>query len=606
MNCYKNIFFMFAAFSLITMAQTRKADFKIHDRGNLWETMKDDGTIGAPSPTNRFEYYPSMDWPGGPEKMNKDDQRSYTLGAGMWIGGKKNGGTLFFTENGPFAFVDNGSFQSMEKIDNFIGSASYNPNEAEQKITAKWKASENIFVQRTSRVWSFPLFNNFIICEYIITNNNTSAVSDVYVGFPNLIRPSYQDFVVHNGWGDDFNRTDDYVAYDTARHMLYSWDDTPNYSLPGDVGNFYEAQGELRTTGYAGLAMLYADKSSDNKTQPANVFWAQLLNNERYFTNQNTTIQSLYNILSGADKKLQAAPSTHLSPFMIISAGPYNIEPGASVKIVMVEAVNGIPQDQALQGISAQTLLSSGLDSLKNCIDRAAVLYNNNYKPASVPPPSPELSIYSLPANKTIALAWPPVEGNWKNPVSGKSNFKEYRIYRSDRSFIGPYKMLRKIDPLKSADRTRYYNDQEKQWVLEDNTISLGTGYFYAVTSVDSAGNESWLTNRNKYAITAARSAAENALNVKVFPNPFKRVSGFPTAGTENHIVFTNLPAVSTIKIFTSNGELVKTLEHNNEKTGEEVWDQLSNARQRTAPGIYFWTVQSSVGNAQGSLIIIK
>ena len=67
-------------------AQARKAEFRIHDRGTLWETVKDDGTLGAPDPTNRFQYYPSMDWPGGPESMIKDDQRSYMLGAGLWIG----------------------------------------------------------------------------------------------------------------------------------------------------------------------------------------------------------------------------------------------------------------------------------------------------------------------------------------------------------------------------------------------------------------------------------------------------------------------------------------------------------------------------------------
>lgn len=606
MNHLNKILFALLSFTLVLPAQTRNADFKIHDRGSLWETMKDDGTIGAPSPTNRFEYYPSMDWPGGPEKMNKDDQRSYTVGGGMWIGGKKNDGTIFFTENGPFSYVDNGTFQAIQKTENFIGSANYNPNEAEQKIIAKWKTTENISVQRTSRAWSFPLFNNIIVCEYIITNSNTSAVTDLYIGFPNLLRPSYQDFVVHNGWGDDFNRTDDYVAYDTARKMLYSWDDTPNFSLPGDVGNYYAAQGELRTTGYAGISLLYADPSTDNKPQPSNVYWAQLLNNERYFTTQSASKQNLYNILSGSDKSLQAAFGTRLTPFMIMSAGPYNMAPGASVKIVIVEAVNGLPIEKALLGLSSQSDLPSGLDSLKNTIDRAKDLYLNNYKLSSVPPPSPELSIYSLPANKTIALSWPQIESNWVNPITGTKNFKEYRIYRSDRSFIGPYKMLRKIDPAKAVDRTRYYIELEKKWVLEDQTISLGTGYFYAVTSVDSAGNESWLTNRNKYAINAARNPADNALNVKVFPNPFKVVSGFPTAGTENQIVFTNLPALCTIKIYTSNGELVKTLEHNSTKTGEEVWEQLSNSRQRTSPGIYFWTVQSLVGNAQGTLLIIK
>lgn len=605
MNKIKLILVGFTLISSVS-AQVRNADFKIHNRGNLWETMKDNGTIGAPNPTNRFEYYPSMDWPGGPNVMNKDDQRSYSVGSGMWIGGKKFDGSIFFTENGPFNFVDNGTFEAIVKTDNFLGSPAYNPAEAEQIITAKWKTSENISVERKSRVWSFPLLNNFVICEYTFTNQNSTVVNDVYVGFPNLIRPSYQDFVVHNGWGDDFNRTDDFVAYDSTQKMIYSWDDTPNFSLPSDIGNFWEAAGELRTTGYAGLSLLYADPASDNRPQPSNIYWAQLLNNERFFTIQSSTPQNLYNILNGTDKTLQANTGDHLTPFMLMSAGPYNISPGASVKLVTVEAVNGIPLEKALLGLSSQSLLHFGLDSLKNTMSRAIALFQNNYQVSDVPPPSPGIEIYALPSNKTIALAWSPVEGIWVNPISGRSNFREYKIYRSDRSFIGPFNMIRRIDPKKTTDKTRYYDSQNNIWVYEDQTISLGAGYFYAVTSLDSAGRESWLTNRNETAITATRSPSENALNVKVFPNPFKEVSGFPTSGTENFIVFSNLPAVCTIRIYTTSGELVRTLEHDNLNSGEEVWDQLTDSRQRTSPGIYFYTVESGVGNAQGTLIIIK
>lgn len=588
------------------IAQVRNADFEIHDRGELWETMKDNGTIGAPNPTNRFEYYPSMDWPGGPDFMNKDDQRSYSVGSGMWIGGKKADGSVFFTENGPFSFVDNGTFQPIEKVNNFIGTPSYNPAEAEQIITAKFTTTENISVERKSRVWSFPGLNNFVICDYVITNQNAAAISELYIGFPNLIRPSYQDFVVHNGWGDDFNRTDEFVAYDSTRRMIYAWDDTPNFSIPGDIGNYYEAQNELRTTGYAGLAMLYADAAADNRPQPSNIFWAQLLNNERFFSIQSSTPQELYNILNGTNKTLQAPEGERLTPLILMSAGPYNLAPGASVRIVIAEAVNGIPLDKALQGLAAQAELPKGLDSLRNSMDRASTLFNNNYIVASVPPPSPEVNIFSLPVNNTIALSWSPVESNWVNPITSRSNFREYKIYRSDRSYIGPFTMIRRIDPKRNADRTRYYDADNNQWVYEDQTISLGAGYFYAVTSVDSAGKESWLTNRNETAITAARSAAENALNVKVFPNPFREVSGFPTAGTENYIQFTNLPAVCTIRIYTSSGELLRTLEHDNPVSGEEVWDQLTDARQRTSPGIYFYTVESTVGNATGTIVIIK
>jgi len=131
-------------------------------------------------------------------------------------------------------------------------------------------------------------------------------------------------------------------------------------------------------------------------------------------------------------------------------------------------------------------------------------------------------------------------------------------------------------------------------------------GYYYMVTSMDSAGHESGKTNRNERALVTARLAAENTLNVSVFPNPFRLVSGLPTAGEENSIVFTKLPAECIIRIYTVNGELVRTLEHSDPNRDEEVWDQLTDSRQKTAAGIYLYTVDSDVGTAKGTILLIK
>ena len=111
---------------------------------------------------------------------------------------------------------------------------------------------------------------------------------------------------------------------------------------------------------------------------------------------------------------------------------------------------------------------------------------------------------------------------------------------------------------------------------------------------------------RRWYSSSNREEPAENTLNVSVFPNPFRLVSGLPTAGEESSLVFTNLPEVCTIRIYTVNGELVTTLEHNNPNSGEEVWQQLSDARQKTAAGIYLYTVESEVGTAKGTILLIK
>jgi hypothetical protein len=156
------------------------------------------------------------------------------------------------------------------------------------------------------------------------------------------------------------------------------------------------------------------------------------------------------------------------------------------------------------------------------------------------------------------------------------------------------------------TDITRFWDGQRGVWRISDNNVGLGFTYHYAITAVDERGRESWLTNRNEHPVRVASSPAEDVLNVRVFPNPFREVSGFPSTADANSIVWNNLPARATIRIYTSSGELVRTIEHDNPASGQAVWNQLSDARQRTAPGMYFWTVEAEAGVARGTVVIIK
>lgn len=600
------LFALFTVMPILVTAQSRTAAFEIHNRGNLWETVRDDGRLGAPDPNNRFENYPSLDWPGGPTVMNKDDQRHYRVSAGLWIGGRRNDGTIFFVENGPFQTVNVVNVQPLRKETNYVEEPGFRPNEAEETITAEFTTNENLRVIRKSRVWSYRTYTNTIFFEYLIKNEGGQSISDVFIGFPNLLRPSYQDFVVHNGWGDDFNRVDDFVRFDPDIRMMYTWDDTPSFDLPSDVGNYLESEGELRTTGYAGYAILHHDPVSGGSPQPVTAFYAQFLNNERFFTQTSSSVTALYNILNGTDTSLQAPDNERLAPFMLMSVGPYTIAPGETVRIVVGEAVNGITQQRALLGLSAQAQLPAGLDSLRSTMNRARTLVDNNFEVTSVPPPSPEITVIPNPAEQSVSIYWDPIEDIWTNPLAPSATLRDYRIYRSSRSFIGPYEILATIRPSRPIDFSRYYDAANNRWLYNDATISLGGEYYYAVTSIDTRNVESWMTNRNEEGIRAAREPVDNTNTVRVFPNPFKLSSGFPNPNQANDIVFTNLPAKCTIRVYTSSGELVKEISRDNPNSGEEVWNQLSDARQRTAPGIYFWTVSSDVGTATGTLLIVK
>jgi hypothetical protein len=584
----------------------READFRIHDRGELWETAKDDGTLGAPAPTDIFEYFPSMDWPGGPAELtDKEEQRSYHAGAGLWIGGRRAGGAVFFTEHGPLGFSPGASFEPIEEVENFVESPGYDPDEAEETIVARFTTGSGLMVRRTSRAWSFRGLNTSVLLDYTVTNTTGEPLTGVYVGFPYLLRPSYQDVNAHNSWGGDTNSDDEVVAYDTARALVYARDDTPSAELTSDVGNYWADRDELRTTGYAGVALLGAPPGTGGQAQPAMVFWAQLLNNQPRLSLSGSSPEDLYAILSGEDASLQAAPDERITPFVLLAAGPYDLSPSEAVRITLVEAVNGLPLDKALEGLAAQAELPAALDSLQASVDRAAALFAANYAASAIPPPAPATEVIPLPSSRSISVSWPLLEQTWTDPLTGVG-IAEYRVYRSERGFVGPYERVARVRIGNETDSTRYFDEERNLWQVVDTDVGLGFGYFYAVTAVDTEGHEGWLTNRNVDPVTVASPPAPDALNVSVFPNPFREVSGFPDPPDANSIVFNNLPARATIRIYTASGELLRVLEHDDPNSGQETWDQLSTARQRAAPGIYFYTVESPVGTADGTIVIIK
>ncbi|MBH11078.1 MAG: hypothetical protein CMG74_12160 [Candidatus Marinimicrobia bacterium] len=593
----------------ILISQTRIPEYEIHNRGNLWDTMNDDGTHGA-HPNRLGEYNPSMDWPGGPTNMGGPfDQRSYLYKAGVWTGGLIEG-SVFLSKNGPDEF-DIGIFDKIEKELNYIEMPSYDHTKAEEIITASWITSKNISIKRTSRSWSFRGYNDFIIITYEITNLNGKTINDFYFGNVFLLRPSLQDHNNHNGWNDALSRADDVIGISTSDKMIYAHDGTGAFDYSAGVGNWRD--GNLLTPGFAGFAALDAPVASNGLEQPGHYFLSNYIMHKSALQLSNNTEQSLYNILSGSDLSLAYAQGDTIDLFALMSFGPYLFENQQTISISIVEAVNGLDYRDVinLDGTEMNNIqnryVNEGLDSLLLSVGNARSLFNNNYIFDDYPPPSPpRFDLIASPAEQSIKLVWEPIEKDWINPRTGRKNIEKYIIYRTDKEFIGPYDVIKnRIRVHKTFDLNAYYNSNTNKWQYNDSDISLGVSYYYSITSVDSSGRESWFTNRNEVPLQAVSEPKKNTLSVNVFPNPFSITSGIPTLGQENTITWTNLPSPCTISIFTASGQLIKKIDHNDD-IGDATWDQRTSSRLITSPGIYFWGVESAVGNATGTLLIIK
>ena len=139
-----------------------------------------------------------------------------------------------------------------------------------------------------------------------------------------------------------------------------------------------------------------------------------------------------------------------------------------------------------------------------------------------------------------------------------------------------------------------------------DNDVVRGEAYHYAVTAVDDGSQNtngirpgqplesSKYANRTEVAAFAFAPGAETAQKVRIVPNPYVRKAGdFNFTGDDNKILFVNLPPYCTLNIFTVTGDLVKTIDHSS-GSADESWDQVTNANQFVASGVYILQVDEA------------
>ncbi len=108
--------------------------------------------------------------------------------------------------------------------------------------------------------------------------------------------------------------------------------------------------------------------------------------------------------------------------------------------------------------------------------------------------------------------------------------------------------------------------------------------------------------------------AEEDLEKIKVVPNPYIALARWETRNTYDsgrgarEIHFTHLPSECTIRIFTVNGELIKTIEHNNSfDDGTASWDMLTKDNLGISYGVYLFHVDApGIGEHVGKFAVIK
>ncbi len=276
-------------------------DWRVHRRGLLHQTVYNTGELGRAYNAGGTiqEGFPSMEWP--PSSFMILDRTRYpgqhnSLGSGIWLAGTRPNGRLYalcgaVSDNNGNPVTVTGVYStpiSIERIENYPVLANgnlnpaYNPDEAEEIITARWSTPVGLTVTRTSRAWSFPGYDSFIIYEYEFHNTTTDTISDIFIVFANTFAPSMFGYQRNHGqWTEAAFRGqppnglgDQFARFDLKRYMSYNHD---REGVPEQVyfnqwrtpGN----RGGLNSPQAVGMMVLYSDYANLARKNQTKQVW---------------------------------------------------------------------------------------------------------------------------------------------------------------------------------------------------------------------------------------------------------------------------------------------------------------------------------------------
>lgn len=246
-----------ASLVIVSGLEAQNRSFLIHQRGMLHETIYNTGEIGRAydqGSTGTIKGVPVFQWPGRSQVVVDQVQyngQNNSFGGGMYMAANAadTAGRFYVFSGGigagsTEAVLNKFSFPlELSRRENYplrgdgTPNPLYDPNEAEEIIVSKWATPAGLTVTRTSRAWSHPDYDDFIIYEYAIENTgdrdgipstveSAGTLTDVLVGFQWGLTPSQFGYErTYNRWSyADYEAHDLRVRFDRRRWMNYVLD----------------------------------------------------------------------------------------------------------------------------------------------------------------------------------------------------------------------------------------------------------------------------------------------------------------------------------------------------------------------------------------------
>jgi hypothetical protein len=132
--------------------------------------------------------------------------------------------------------------------------------------------------------------------------------------------------------------------------------------------------------------------------------------------------------------------------------------------------------------------------------------------------------------------------------------------------------------------------NEGKTLLSTDATIKVRMNKEYKNYTATGANNGNPMYSWNMAAVhteTSSRDALADALKlINVVPNPYNAYSEYEQNKLDTRVKIINLPEVCTVKIYNSQGKLIKTYKKDNPITYQD-WNLTNNQNIPVASGVY-------------------
>ncbi len=529
------------------------------------------------------------------------------------------------------------------------------PDEADQHVPLGLKVTQE------SYVWTDPNFDDFVGIEFTIQN-----ISDIFSPPGWDINSCYIGFMVDGDVGVDDSDLN-YWLDDQGAFAAIDTTITPPGGSPRDLSLsmgyiFDELGGENAADdvpGYCGVMFLghTVDTLAPDPTvaiAPREVgihafrVWSSGDQDPRDDLDRYRFLRGLQDTGRTIDQ-----PTTRANDYrFLVSAGPFaKIPPGSTLTFQVAFVMGEMEEIVDGEGIVRR------VPNFGNPI-QAQLAYNGFEDPGtgeivnwatSSPPPPPNIVV--KPGDNHVTVEWDDFPESVPDPLTQALDFAGYQVWKAEgwrrESLIPSEDMWRLIADFDTTELADIDTGQlgRGRYRFVDNRVQNGFWYWYAVTAYDKgvfrteiAGIDSTVTppdtsftfirdeepkfgkyTQNMERVMPTPTATQTLDDIYVAPNPYRASAAWDLAEgdfepTGRRVKFFNLPERATIRIFSLAGDLVATVEHDDNAgtdglpRGQTAWNLISRNNQDTVSGVYLYHVTSGMDGSEtvGKFVIIR